>query len=72
MLLLQKQHCAVTLTPLYVLKIQSRCKLFITAVHTLFTHCSVVSIQSVLVLMLFVHLACSVVAAIVYSCLCGL
>ena len=71
MLLLQKQHCAVTLTPLYVLKIQSHRKLFITAEYTLSTLCSIVSIQSVLVSKLFVHLACSVVAATVYSCLCG-
>ena len=53
MLLLQKQHRAVTLTPLYVSKMQRRDSLFITAEHNLptvlFTHSSVVSIQSVLV-----------------------
>ena len=48
-LLLQKQHRAATLTPLYVLKVQVREKLFILAEHQLSTHCSVVSIQSVLV-----------------------
>ena len=53
MLLLQKQHRAATLTPLYVSKLHERDLLFITAEHklptALFTHCSVVSIQSVLV-----------------------
>ena len=49
MLLLQKQHCAATLTPLYVSKLQRRELLFILAEHNLHTHCSVVLIQSVLV-----------------------
>ena len=49
MVLLQKQHRAVTLIPLYVSKLQRRDLLFITAEHKLFTHCTVMSIQSVLV-----------------------
>ena len=50
MVLLQKQHTrAVTLIPLYVSKLQRRDLLFITAEHKLFTHCTVMSIQSVLV-----------------------
>ena len=49
MLLLQKQHRAATLTPLYAPNIHKRDLLFITAEHKLPTHCSVVSIQSVLV-----------------------
>ena len=49
MLLLQKQHCTATLTPLYVSKMQRRDSPFIIAEHKLSTHCSVVYIQSVLV-----------------------
>ena len=49
MLLLQKQHRAATLTPLYVSKLQGRGLSFIIPEHKLPTHCSVVSIQSVLV-----------------------
>ena len=48
-LLLQKQHRAVTLTPLYVLKLQRHDLLFIIPEHKLFPHCSVVFIQSMLV-----------------------
>ena len=36
--------------------IHTSCKLFMTAEHTMFTHSSVVPIQSVLVSKLFVHL----------------
>ena len=49
MLLLQKQHRAATLLPLYVSKMQRRGLSFIIPEHKLPTHCSVVSIQSVLV-----------------------
>ena len=52
LLLLQKQHSIgsdITLTPLNVSKKQGRDSLFITAEHKLFTHCSVVLVQSVLV-----------------------
>ena len=49
MLLLQKQHRAATLTPLYVSKMQRRDSPFIIPEHKLPTHSSVVSIQSVLV-----------------------
>ena len=43
--LLHKQHRAVTLTPLYVLKIHGRLTKFTTAEHILFPHCSVVFMQ---------------------------
>ena len=54
-LLLQKQHRAVTLTPLYVSKIHRREILFIIAEHKLFSHCSVVLIQSVLVSKILIY-----------------
>ena len=45
LLLLQKQHCTVivTLVPVNLVKKQRRDTLFITAVHLLFSHCSVAS-----------------------------
>ena len=53
MLLLQKQHRAATLTPLYESKMQRRCLPFIIPEHklptVLYPHSRVVSIQSVLV-----------------------
>ena len=53
MLLLQKQHrigSAATLTT--PLNVQSCCTLFITALHSMPSHSSVVFIQSVLLLLL--------------------
>ena len=63
-MLLHRQHSigsAVTLTSKYVSKKQRRKWLFISAVHELFTHCSVVFIQSVLVskLLLYSHVLLS-------------
>ena len=57
LLSLHKQHCAVTLTPLCVSKIQRCVKPLKKAVHVLFPHPSSVSIQSVLLskLLLYRH-----------------
>ena len=57
----------LTFTPLYVLNIQSRRKLFITAEHTLSTHCSVVSVLCVGIKVVVYQCCC---CYIFLSCLC--